>query len=243
MTVLRVIPITVWVSRMLPLWCVVISSHKCCTAFPLWASLVAQRLKHLPAMRETWVRSLDREDPLEKEMATHSSILAWRIPWTEKPGRLQSTGSQRVGYNWVTSPSPSPCVPKDKNHSFGYSFTHKNHFVSWSISLGQWRHQCMTLQDIWLGLFKTKGSTGKWQSTKNVPGSHTHNTEHQQIRCFWAERNCGESLQLGEKVGTLRHLITLAGPEFQFCLPVAWSLRKFQFFDPMFPSIWNAVLQ
>ena len=63
----------------------------------LKASQVAQRLKHLPAVRETWVRSLDREDPLEKEMATHSSILAWRIPWTEEPGGLQSTGSQRVG--------------------------------------------------------------------------------------------------------------------------------------------------
>ena len=63
------------------------------------ASLVAQRLKHLPAMRETWVRSLGQEDPLEKEMATHSSILARRIPWTEEPGGLQSTGSQRVGYN------------------------------------------------------------------------------------------------------------------------------------------------
>ena len=62
-----------------------------------WASLVAQRLKRLPPMQETWVRSLGREDPLEKEMATHSSILAWRIPWTEKPSRLQSTGSQRVG--------------------------------------------------------------------------------------------------------------------------------------------------
>ena len=49
---------------------------------------VAQRLKHLPAMQETWVRSLCREDPLEKEMATHSSILAWRIPWTEEPGGL-----------------------------------------------------------------------------------------------------------------------------------------------------------
>ena len=61
------------------------------------ASLVAQRLKRLPAMRETWVRSLGREDPLEKEMATHSSILAWRIPWTEDPGGLQSRGSQRVG--------------------------------------------------------------------------------------------------------------------------------------------------
>ena len=61
------------------------------------ASLVAQRLKHLPAMWETRVRSLGREDPLEKEMATHSSTLAWRIPWTEEPGGLQSTGSQRVG--------------------------------------------------------------------------------------------------------------------------------------------------
>ena len=62
-----------------------------------WASLVAQRLKCLPAMRETWVRTLGQEDPLEKEMATHSSILAWRIPWTEEPGGLQSTRSQRVG--------------------------------------------------------------------------------------------------------------------------------------------------
>ena len=52
------------------------------------SSLVAQRLKRLPAMQETWVRSLGQEDPLEKEMATHSSILAWRIPWTEEPGGL-----------------------------------------------------------------------------------------------------------------------------------------------------------
>ena len=56
-------------------------------------------LKHLLPMQETWVRSLGWEDPLEKEMVTHSSILAWRIPWTEEPGRLQSTGSQRVGHN------------------------------------------------------------------------------------------------------------------------------------------------
>jgi len=54
----------------------------------LLASLVAQRLKHLPAMQETWVWSLGQEDPLEKAMATHSSTLAWRIPWTEEPGRL-----------------------------------------------------------------------------------------------------------------------------------------------------------
>ena len=66
----------------------------------IWASLVAQRLKHLPAMWETWVQPLHQEDPLEKEMATGSSILAWRIPWTEEPGRLQFTGSQRVGHDW-----------------------------------------------------------------------------------------------------------------------------------------------
>ena len=59
----------------------------------------AQRLTRLPAMQETWIRSLDWEDPLEKEMATHSSVLAWRILWTEKPGGLQSTGSQRVGHD------------------------------------------------------------------------------------------------------------------------------------------------
>ena len=61
------------------------------------ASLVAQMVKRLPAMRETWVRSLGREDPLEKEMATHSSTLAWKISWTEEPGKLQSMGLQRVG--------------------------------------------------------------------------------------------------------------------------------------------------
>ena len=67
------------------------------------SSLVAQRLKYLPAMQETWVQALGREDPLEKEMATHSSILAWRIPWTVEPGGLQSTGSQRVRHNRATS--------------------------------------------------------------------------------------------------------------------------------------------
>jgi len=65
----------------------------------IWASLLAQRLKCLPAIRETQVRSLGQEDPLEKEMATHSRILAWRIPWTEKPGGLQSMGSQRVRHD------------------------------------------------------------------------------------------------------------------------------------------------
>ena len=62
----------------------------------MWASLVAQTVKHLPAMQEAWVQSLGREDLLEKEMAIHSSTLVWKIPWMKEPGRLQSMGSQRV---------------------------------------------------------------------------------------------------------------------------------------------------
>ena len=68
-------------------------------AYVFCASLVAQMIKNLPAMQETWVQSLGWEDPLEKGMVTHSSIFAWKIPWTEKSGQLQSTGSQRVGHN------------------------------------------------------------------------------------------------------------------------------------------------
>ena len=63
------------------------------------ASLVAQTVRHLLAMQETWVRYLGREDPLEKEKAIHSSTLAWKIPWMEEPDRLQSMGSQRVGHD------------------------------------------------------------------------------------------------------------------------------------------------
>ena len=67
------------------------------------SSLVAQMVKRLPAMRETQVQFLGWEDPLEKEMAIHSSTLAWKIPWTEEPDRLQSMGSQRVRHDWTTS--------------------------------------------------------------------------------------------------------------------------------------------
>ena len=65
------------------------------------ASLVAQSVKNLPAVQEIRVRSLGWEDPLEREMATHSSILAWKISWTEEPGGLQSMGSQKVGHDWM----------------------------------------------------------------------------------------------------------------------------------------------
>ena len=74
----------------------------------LTTSLVAQTVKRLPAMWETQVQSLGREDLLEKEMATHSSILAWKTPWTGKPGVLPSMGLQRVGHDWANSLSLSP---------------------------------------------------------------------------------------------------------------------------------------
>ena len=67
----------------------------------MWASLVAQTVKSLPAMQETRVQFLGREDPLEKEMAIHSSTLAWKIPWTEEPERLQSMGSQTVRHDCI----------------------------------------------------------------------------------------------------------------------------------------------
>ena len=69
---------------------------------PAGASLVAQRLKHLPGMWETWVRSLGQEYPLEKEMATHSSTLAWRILWREEPGRLQSAHRVTKSWTWLS---------------------------------------------------------------------------------------------------------------------------------------------
>ena len=72
----------------------VVSSAYLRTGFP-----IVQMVKNLPVMQETWVPSLGQEDPLEKEMATHSSVLAWRIPWTEEAGRPQSMGSQRVGHD------------------------------------------------------------------------------------------------------------------------------------------------
>ena len=77
--------------------------HRC--IFP-----VAQMVKNLPVMQETWVQSLGREDPLERGMATHSSILAWEIPWTEEPGGLQFVGSQRVGHDRATNTATLPQV-------------------------------------------------------------------------------------------------------------------------------------
>ena len=79
-----------------------------------WASLVAQMVKNSPAMQETWVWSLGWEDSLEEGMATHSSILAWRIPWTEESGRLQPMGLQRVGHDWANKHSTAHDTIKEK---------------------------------------------------------------------------------------------------------------------------------
>ena len=79
-----------------------LSGHVFRVYYDIYPSLVAQTVKNLPSVQKTWLWSLGWEDPLEKGMATHSSILAWRIVWTEKPGGLQSVGSQRVRHNWVT---------------------------------------------------------------------------------------------------------------------------------------------
>ena len=81
---------------------------------PALISLVVQTVKNLPAVWETWVQSLGQGDPLEKGMATHSSVLVWRIPWTEKPGGLQSMGSQRVRHDWVTNTLALPDWRRDE---------------------------------------------------------------------------------------------------------------------------------
>ena len=103
------------------------------TLWTAWASLVAQTIKNLPAMRETWLHSQCWGDPLVEEMATHSSILAWRIPWTEEPGRLQSMGLQRI--DWATKPTwtePTRLLcPGDspgKNTGVGCHFLHQGIF-------------------------------------------------------------------------------------------------------------------
>ena len=115
----------------------------------VFASLVVQTLKRLPAMRETRVRFLGREDPLEKEMAIHSSTLAWKIPWTEELDRLQSMGPQRVRHDWATSLSfhmaviwacSQPSGIKRKNESRELIRNQKYAYKFTVISLGQQFH-------------------------------------------------------------------------------------------------------
>ena len=122
------------------------------------ASLVAQMVKNLPAMPESWVQFLSQADPLEKEMATHSSTLAWRIPWREEPGGLQFKGSQRVKQNWETNTHNAGLRWWDVRWAGG-NFTGKQYSVvtwrkngkkvqiterslSWRITLGRRNDTC-----------------------------------------------------------------------------------------------------
>ena len=122
--------------------------------FPCRASLVAQMVKHLPAMQETRVHSLGWKDLLEKEMATHSNILAWRIPQTEEPGRLQSMGWQRVGHDWVTSLSLSTSTASaDRLKKIGTSYYHVRYSSSSNSKLVLSRRKIvLRLQMWWTGI-------------------------------------------------------------------------------------------
>ena len=92
-----------WVIKCISWWCILLLNFcKSLLLIFLEPYTVAQVVKNPSSMKETWVWSMDGEDSVEKEMATHSSILAWRITWIEKPGGLQSIGSQKIGQNWVT---------------------------------------------------------------------------------------------------------------------------------------------
>ena len=138
-----------------------LSSSSSSSTYP-WASLVVQRLKRLPAMRETWV-SLGWEDPLEKEMATHSSILAWRIPWTEEPGGLQSTGSQSRTWlsNFTHSLSTYPLYCLFFFFFFRF-FLNVEHFLKSLLNLLQY---CFCFL-FWFFGQEACGILGPWQGIK-----------------------------------------------------------------------------
>ena len=112
----------------------------------LWASLVAQTVKCLSTMLETWVQSLRWEDPLEKEMATHSSILAWKIPWTEEPGGLQSLGWQK-SWTWLSNSTTTNCVSRFPS-LMRWAFC--NHLRAWIEQKSGGRENSFFLLD-WVG--------------------------------------------------------------------------------------------
>ena len=103
--------------------------------FDGWLSLLAQMVKNLPAMWGAWVQFLGVEYPLEKETATHSKILAWKIPWVEEPGELQSMGSQRVRPHWVTNTFILDILYKPLWHCFPHATGGRNNFISRSFMM------------------------------------------------------------------------------------------------------------
>ena len=119
----------------------------------IWASLVAQTLQHRPAMQKTQVRSLGQEEPLEKEMASHFSVLAWRIPWTEEPGGLRSLESQRVRHNWATNTHKILYVCVCTCTCVQRHFSHAQLFVTlWTIAHQAPLSMGFSRQEYWSGL-------------------------------------------------------------------------------------------
>ena len=99
---------------------------------------MAQMVNNLPAMQETWIWFLGQEDPLEKGMTTHSSLLAWEIPWTEQPGGLQSMGSQRVRHNWATNTLMDIWMVTDLCHYNDVWTFCPNHMTAFGVTRGSW---------------------------------------------------------------------------------------------------------
>ena len=120
-------------------------------------SLVVQTVRNLPAMQETWVLSLDQEDPLEKEMVTHSVILAWEIPWTESLVGYSPRGCKRVGHDLAT---------KQQQQKFNYSFLSFSYLRHWKIGTLQWRPTPVLLPGKSHGCRSLEGCSpwGRWES-------------------------------------------------------------------------------
>ena len=156
-----------------------------------WASLVAQQVKDLPAMWETWVWSLGWADPLEKGNATHSSILAWRIPWT-----VQSMGSQRVRHNWGTFSSLHFIVPGVTEsdltgwlsiHTDTHSYTHTEYVLGLLLDVQQWmKHPCS-------------------QAASFLVGNAENKKVNKSLRCYPALRSISKKIKLRKEVGRTGH--------------------------------------
>ena len=145
----------------------------------IWASLVVQLVKNPPAMHETQVQSLGQEDPLEKGMTTHSSILAWRITCTEEPGGLTSMGSQRVRHHWVTN--TFTFIQWSKN--FSNSIHYKRYFISHPVDI-----------------FKITSSNIICNKSKSGHNPNLHQLQRRQINyCLYAQKNLTQWWKLGTK--------------------------------------------
>ena len=184
------------------------------------ASLVAQMVKRLPAMRETQVRSLGWEAPLEKEMAIHSSILAWKISWMEEPGRLQFMWSQRVGHDWATSLSLKRLKPSSLR--LWKKCAVDCFLPTWSIPSLSSTSSCV-FQGCWgsqsyahftetvarIQRHSEWGRSGNRSLVTRLPGTSHHTLDGISGFC---SGGCWESLQCSDRLSPLYGLMDLLHP-------------------------------